>query len=95
MVLLLGAVPTLIYPLLFTNKHAWVQVAIVGSLMMIVMLGLLVLVSLLWNPLFPVAEMRPATFYGHSAEPHSAAGRIGLSAQEYWRRSRQRIAGRT
>lgn len=46
MVLLLGAVPTVAYPLLFTNKHAWVQVAIVGSLMMIVLLGLLVLVSL-------------------------------------------------
>src|SRR5512139_500866 len=46
LVLLIGAVPTMAYPLLFSNKHAWVQVGIVGSMMLIVMLGLLVTLSL-------------------------------------------------
>ena len=46
MVLLIGAVPTLAYPLLFSSKHAWVQVAITGSIMLIVTLGLLVTISL-------------------------------------------------
>lgn len=42
LVLLIGAVPTVAYTLLFSNKHAWVQVAIMGSIMLIVVLGLLV-----------------------------------------------------
>ncbi len=42
LVLLIGAVPTVAYPLLFSNKHAWVQVVIMGCIMLIVMLGLLV-----------------------------------------------------
>jgi hypothetical protein len=42
LVLLIGALPTVAYPLLFSNRHAWVQVAIMGSIMLIVMLGLLV-----------------------------------------------------
>lgn len=46
LVLLIGAVPTVAYPLLFSNKHAWVHVVIMGSIMVIVMLGLLVTVSL-------------------------------------------------
>lgn len=46
LVLLIGAVPTVAYPLLFSNKHAWVQVAITGSIMLIVLLGLLVTLSL-------------------------------------------------
>src|SRR5512139_1074262 len=46
LVLMIGAVPTAAYPLLFSNKHAWVQVGIVGSIMLIVMLGLLVTLSL-------------------------------------------------
>lgn len=46
MVLLIGAIPTIAYPLLFSNKHPWVQMAITGSIMLIVMLGLLVIVSL-------------------------------------------------
>jgi hypothetical protein len=46
LVLLIGAVPTVAYPLLFSSKHAWVQIAIMGSIMLIVMLGLLVTLSL-------------------------------------------------
>ncbi len=46
LVLLVGAVPTVAYPLLFSNKHAWVQVVIMGCIMLIVMLGLLVILSL-------------------------------------------------
>lgn len=46
LVLLIGAVPTVAYTLLLSNKHAWVQVAITGSIMLIVMLGLLVMFSL-------------------------------------------------
>ncbi len=46
LVLLVGAVPTVAYPLLFSNKHAWVQVVIMGCIMLIVMLGLLVTLSL-------------------------------------------------
>lgn len=46
MVLLIGALPTIAYPLLFSNKHPWVQMVITGSIMLIVMLGLLVIVSL-------------------------------------------------
>lgn len=46
LVLLIGAVPTVTYPLLFSNKHAWVHVVIMASIMVIVMLGLLVTVSL-------------------------------------------------
>ena len=42
LVLLIGAVPTVAYPLLFSNKHALVQVMIMGSIMLIVTLGLLV-----------------------------------------------------
>lgn len=46
LVLLIGAVPTVAYPLLFSNKHALVQVMIMGSIMLIVLLGLLVTLSL-------------------------------------------------
>ena len=46
MVLLIGAVPTVAYPLLFSSRHAWVQVAVTGSVMLIVTLGLLVTLSL-------------------------------------------------
>jgi hypothetical protein len=46
LVLLIGAVPTVAYPLLFSNRHAWVHVVIMASIMVIVMLGLLVTVSL-------------------------------------------------
>lgn len=46
LVLLIGAVPAVAYPLLLSCKHAWVQVVIMGSIMLIVMLGLLVTLSL-------------------------------------------------
>jgi hypothetical protein len=46
MVLLFGAVPTIAYTLLFSNKHAWIQRIIMGWVMLIVMMGLLITLSL-------------------------------------------------
>jgi hypothetical protein len=45
-VLLLGSVMTVGYTLLFSNKHAWVQVAITSCIMLMVLMGLLVILSL-------------------------------------------------
>lgn len=61
-VLLIGAAPTLAYPLLFSSKHAWVQVAIMGSIMMLVMLGLLVTASLQY-PFTGEVGIEPAAFH--------------------------------
>jgi hypothetical protein len=61
LVLLIGAAPTIAYPLLFSNRHAWVQVAIMGSLMLIVMLGLLVTLFL-QHPFSGVAGIEPEAF---------------------------------
>jgi hypothetical protein len=46
LVLVIGAVPTVAYPLLFSSKHAWVQTAITGSILVIVTLGLMVTLAL-------------------------------------------------
>jgi hypothetical protein len=46
LVLVVGAVPTVLYPLFFANKHAWVHVAITSFVTLIVLLNLVVLVSL-------------------------------------------------
>jgi hypothetical protein len=46
LVLVIGAVPTVAYPLLFSSRHAWVQTAITGSILVIVTLGLLVTLAL-------------------------------------------------
>lgn len=61
LVLLIGAVPTMVYPLLFSNKHAWVQVMITGSIMLIVMLGLLVTLFL-QHPFSGEAGIEPDAF---------------------------------
>jgi len=61
LVLLVGAVPTLVYPLLFSNKHAPVQVMIMGSVMLIVMLGLLV-TFFLQHPFSGGAGIEPEAF---------------------------------
>lgn len=61
LVLLIGAVPTVAYPLLFSNKHAWVQVAIMASIMLIVMLGLLVTLFL-QHPFSGGAGIAPEAF---------------------------------
>jgi hypothetical protein len=45
-VLVIGVVPTVSYPLLFSSKHACVQTAITGSILVIVTLGLLVALAL-------------------------------------------------
>ena len=62
LVLLLGAVPTVAYPLLFSNKHAWVQVVIMGCIMMIVMMGLLVTLSLQHPFSGEVSSIQPDAF---------------------------------
>lgn len=61
MVLLIGALPTMAYSLLFSNKHAWVQVVITGSITLIVMLGLLVIVSL-ERPFSGSVSIKPEPF---------------------------------
>ena len=61
LVLLIGAVPTVAYPLLFSNKHALVQAMIMGSIMLIVMLGLLVTLYL-QHPFSGEASIRPDAF---------------------------------
>jgi hypothetical protein len=61
LVLLIGAVPTVAYPLLFSNRHAWVQVVIMGCIMMIVMLGLLVTLSL-QHPFSGEVSIQPEAF---------------------------------
>ena len=61
LVLLIGAVPTVSYTLLFSNKHAWVQFVITGCIMMIVMLGLLVTLSL-QHPFSGDVRIEPEAF---------------------------------
>lgn len=46
LVLFVGAVPTIGFPLLLTNKHIWVHVVITLSVMLVVLLSLLVVLSL-------------------------------------------------
>ncbi|MDO8281774.1 MAG: DUF4239 domain-containing protein [Thermodesulfovibrionia bacterium] len=61
MVLLIGAVPTVAYSLLFSSKHAWVQIVIMGCIMLIVMLGLLVTLSL-QHPFSGDVRIEPEAF---------------------------------
>ena len=61
LVLLIGAVPTMAYPLLFSNKHAWVQVIIMGCIMLIVLSGLLVTLYL-EHPFSSARGIRPDAF---------------------------------
>jgi len=61
LVLLVGAVPTMAYPLLFSNKHAWVQVVIMGCIMLIVLSGLLVTLHL-EHPFSGVGSIQPDAF---------------------------------
>ncbi|MBI5870086.1 MAG: DUF4239 domain-containing protein [Actinobacteria bacterium] len=61
LVLLVGGVTTVAYTLLFSNKHVWVQVVIMGSIMLIVMLGLLVTLSL-QHPFSGGVSIEPEAF---------------------------------
>ena len=61
-VLLVGAVPAVGYTLLFSSRHAWVQVAIMGSIMSIIMLGLLVTLSL-QHPFRGAVSIQPDAFH--------------------------------
>jgi hypothetical protein len=61
LVLLIGAVPTVAYPLLFSGRHAWVQVVIMGFIMLIVALGLLVTLSL-QQPFSGEVRIQPEAF---------------------------------
>lgn len=63
LVLLLGAVPTLGYPLLFSSRHAWVQGGIMVGIMVLVLLGLLVTVSLQY-PFTGEIAIEPVAFQG-------------------------------
>lgn len=46
LILFVGAIPTVVYSLLFANRHAWVQITITTFIMLIVLLSLLVALSL-------------------------------------------------
>ncbi len=61
LVLLTGALPTMFYPLLFSNKHAWVQVVIMGCIMLIVLLCLLLTLHL-EHPFSGVRSIQPEAF---------------------------------
>jgi hypothetical protein len=61
LVLLIGGVVTVAYTLLFSNKHAWVQVVIMGNIMLLVMLGLLVTLSL-QHPFSGGVSIQPEAF---------------------------------
>ncbi len=61
LVLLIGALPTMAYPLLFSNKHAWVQVVIMGCIMLIVLSGLLVTLHL-EHPFSGAGGIQPEAF---------------------------------
>ena len=61
LVLLIGAVPTIAYPLLFSNKHARVQIVIMGCIMLIVLLGLLLTLHL-EHPFSGVRGIQPDAF---------------------------------
>ena len=61
LVLLIGGVPTVAYTLLFSNKHAWVQMVIMGNIMLIVLLGLLVTLSL-QHPFSGGVSIEPEAF---------------------------------
>ena len=60
-VLLVGALPTIGYTLLFANKHGWVQVLITISVMLIVMLSLVVMLSLQY-PFTGDVSIQPEAF---------------------------------
>ncbi len=62
LVLLVGAIPTMAYPLLFSNKHAWVQIIIMGCIMLIVLLCL-VLTLHLEHPFTGVRAIQPEAFH--------------------------------
>jgi len=47
--LLIGAVPMIGFTLLISNKHTWIQVAMTGSIMLIIMLGLIVTLFLQYH----------------------------------------------
>jgi hypothetical protein len=61
LVLVIGAVPAVTYPLLFSCRQQWIQVMVTGSVMMIVMLGLLVTVSL-QHPFSGTVAIEPEAF---------------------------------
>jgi hypothetical protein len=60
-VLLVGALPTIGYTLLFANKHGWVQVLITMSVMLIVLLSLVVMLSLQY-PFTGDVSIQPEAF---------------------------------
>lgn len=61
LVLLLGAIPTIGYTLLFANRHDWVQVAITASIALIVLLSLLLVMQLQY-PFSGDAALRPEAY---------------------------------
>lgn len=69
LVLLIGAVPTAAYPLFFSSRHAWVQIMLMGCIMVIVMSGLLVILSL-QHPFSGEVSIQPEAFRQLLADFH-------------------------
>lgn len=61
LVLLVGAVPTAVFTLLFSCKHRWTQILIAGFVLMIVLLGLLITFSLQY-PFSGDVSIQPEAF---------------------------------
>lgn len=72
LILLIGAVPTVAYTLLFSNRHAWVQAVIMGNIMLIVMLGILVTLSL-QHPFSGGVSIKPEAFQELQESLHQRA----------------------
>jgi hypothetical protein len=60
-VLLLGSIMTVGYTLLLSGKHAWIQTAITGCIMLMVLLGLYVILSLQY-PFTGDVSVKPEAF---------------------------------
>ena len=77
MVLLVSALPTIGYTLLFANKHRWVHVLITTSIMLIVMMSLLVMLSLQY-PFTGDVRIQPEAFRDLLESFHQRALSAGM-----------------
>lgn len=78
MVLLVSAIPTIGYTLLFANKHRWVHVLITTSIMLIVLMSLLVMLSLQY-PFTGDVRIQPEAFRDLLESFHQRALSAGVN----------------
>lgn len=77
LILFVGAVPTILYSLLFANRHAWVQVIITAFIMLIILLSLLVALSLQY-PCTGEVSIHPEAFQDLLESFHQRVLEAGL-----------------